>query len=206
MLPSPSKNSNKRPPTSWRDPGLLGLRVYRTHRSRSRISAAQKRNIGAPLNEGAVIHTPKKSASRCHARAQREVAEVVSFQPSPMPLMLPAAKGFARASRLPNFLLVNGLCPLDLRFTMCAPTCTKVQRLPAHFATRSVAAGIDLPTLSAILGHKSMRMTMRYVHPAEEHKRFAAGKLETFRQAGILQAIEKRAQAATISATVQRER
>jgi hypothetical protein len=38
-----------------------------------------------------------------------------------------------------------------------------------------------------------MRMTMRYVHPAEEHKRFAAGKLETFRQAGILQAIEKRA-------------
>jgi len=71
------------------------------------------------------------------------------------------------------------------------------------FATRSVAAGVDLPTLSAILGHTSIQMTMRYVHPAEEQKRFAAGKLETFRQAGILQAIEKREQAATISATVQ---
>jgi len=46
-------------------------------------------------------------------------------------------------------------------------------------------------------------MTIRYVHPAEEQKRFAAGKLETFRQAGILQAIEKREQAATINATVQ---
>jgi hypothetical protein len=34
-------------------------------------------------------------------------------------------------------------------------------------------------------------MTMRYVHPAEEQKKLAAGKLEEFRTAGILQAIEK---------------
>ena len=39
------------------------------------------------------------------------------------------------------------------------------------FATRAVAAGVDLPTLSAILGHTSIQMTMRYVHPAEEQKR-----------------------------------
>lgn len=71
------------------------------------------------------------------------------------------------------------------------------------FATRSVAAGVDLPTLSAILGHTSIQMTMRYVHPAEEQKRFAAGKLETFRQAGILEAMGKSRQATTISATVQ---
>jgi len=71
------------------------------------------------------------------------------------------------------------------------------------FATRSVAAGVDLPTLSAILGHTSIQMTMRYVHPAEEQKRFAASKLETFRQAGILEALEKRQQASTVSATVQ---
>jgi biotin carboxylase len=43
------------------------------------------------------------------------------------------------------------------------------------------AAGVDLPTLSAILGHTSIQMTMRYVHPAEEQKRSAVGKLETFR-------------------------
>jgi hypothetical protein len=46
-------------------------------------------------------------------------------------------------------------------------------------------------------------MTMRYVHPAEEQKRFAAKKLETFRLAGIVEAIEKSQQGATISATVQ---
>jgi integrase len=39
------------------------------------------------------------------------------------------------------------------------------------FATRAVAAGVDLPTLSAILGHTKIAMTMRYVHPAEEQKR-----------------------------------
>jgi hypothetical protein len=44
---------------------------------------------------------------------------------------------------------------------------------------------------------------MRYVQPAEEQKRFAAGKLEKFRLAGIVEAMEKSRQVATISATVQ---
>ena len=39
------------------------------------------------------------------------------------------------------------------------------------FATRAVASGADLPTLSALLGHASILMTMRYVHPAAEQKR-----------------------------------
>jgi integrase len=59
------------------------------------------------------------------------------------------------------------------------------------FATRAVAGGVDLPTLSAMLGHTSIQMTMRYVHPAEEQKKIAAGKLEAFRIAGIVEAIEK---------------
>jgi hypothetical protein len=46
-------------------------------------------------------------------------------------------------------------------------------------------------------------MTKRYVHPAEERKRFAAGKLETFRLAGMMEAMEESRQATTISATVQ---
>ena len=71
------------------------------------------------------------------------------------------------------------------------------------FATRAVAAGVDLPTLAAILGHTSIQMTMRYVHPAEEQKRFAVGKFESFRLAGIVEAMEKSKQATTISATVQ---
>jgi integrase len=70
------------------------------------------------------------------------------------------------------------------------------------FATRAVAGGVDLPTLSAMLGHTSIQMTMRYVHPAEEQKKIAAGKLEVFRIAGIVQAVERNRGLTTIPTTV----
>jgi integrase len=70
------------------------------------------------------------------------------------------------------------------------------------FATRAVTAGVDLPTLGAILGHTTVQMTMRYVHPFEEQKCVAAGKLEGYRLAGILEAIEKSRGATTVSTTV----
>jgi integrase len=70
------------------------------------------------------------------------------------------------------------------------------------FATRAVAGGVDLATLSTMLGHTSIQMTMRYVHPAEEQKKIAAGKLEVFRIAGIVQAIERNRGLTTIPTTV----
>ena len=42
-----------------------------------------------------------------------------------------------------------------------------------------------------VLGHTKIAMTMRYVHPADEQKRLAIGKLETFRLDGMPQAVEK---------------
>jgi integrase len=56
------------------------------------------------------------------------------------------------------------------------------------FATRAVASGTDLPTLSSLLGHASILMTMRYVHPAAEQKRVAMEKFEKFRAEGIINA------------------
>lgn len=41
------------------------------------------------------------------------------------------------------------------------------------FATRLAQAGIDLATLAAILGHGSIRIVQRYVHPTAEHKKAA---------------------------------
>jgi integrase len=70
------------------------------------------------------------------------------------------------------------------------------------FATRAVAGDVDLPTLSAMLGHTSIQMTMRYVHPAEEQKKIAAAKLEAFRIAEIVQAIERNPGLTTIPTTV----
>ncbi|MFZ0581136.1 MAG: hypothetical protein WA690_11720 [Candidatus Acidiferrales bacterium] len=46
---------------------------------------------------------------------------------------------------------------------------------------RGRGLGRDLPTLSALLGHANILMTMRYVHPAAEQKRVAMEKFEKFR-------------------------
>jgi site-specific recombinase XerD len=39
-------------------------------------------------------------------------------------------------------------------------------------------AGVDLATLAAILGHGSIRMVEKYVHPTAEHKLQAMLKLD----------------------------
>ncbi len=59
------------------------------------------------------------------------------------------------------------------------------------FATRFIAAGGDLPTLAAILGHTKIQMTMRYVHPAEQQKRLAMGRLESYKLEEMRKVAEK---------------
>jgi len=46
------------------------------------------------------------------------------------------------------------------------------------FASRLVMAGVDLPTVQQLMGHKSIAMTMRYAHLSPDHKRAAMELLE----------------------------
>jgi site-specific recombinase XerD len=39
-------------------------------------------------------------------------------------------------------------------------------------------AGVDLATLAAILGHNSIRIVEKYVHPTGEHKQLAMRRFE----------------------------
>ena len=50
------------------------------------------------------------------------------------------------------------------------------------FATRAHDDGTDLLTLAAILGHSSLKMVMRYAHPAEERKANAVKSLQKSRE------------------------
>jgi integrase len=70
------------------------------------------------------------------------------------------------------------------------------------YASRAVMAGVDLPTLSALLGHTGVQMTMRYVHPAEEHKREAAGKIEKYKVASAIKLAQRAHGVTTLSATL----
>jgi hypothetical protein len=67
------------------------------------------------------------------------------------------------------------------------------------YASRAVMAGVDLPTLGALLGHTTIQMTMRYVHPAEEHKKEAAKKIENFKAMSAIKLAEERQGVPTIS-------
>jgi hypothetical protein len=58
-------------------------------------------------------------------------------------------------------------------------------------------AGIDLATLAAILGHNSIRMVGRYVHPTEEHQRTAMARYDE-----ILKAAERKHAAGSEEASV----
>jgi integrase len=69
------------------------------------------------------------------------------------------------------------------------------------FATRAAEAGVDVLTL-AVLGHTTVQMTSRYVHPTDAHKADAAKKLEAYNAQLIAQMLEKRSGVPAISTTV----
>jgi integrase len=70
------------------------------------------------------------------------------------------------------------------------------------FATRAAEAGVDVLTLAAILGHTTVQMTSRYVHPTDVHKAEAAKKLENYNAELLAEMLEKQPKVTTISATM----
>jgi integrase len=50
------------------------------------------------------------------------------------------------------------------------------------FASRLVMAGVDLPTVKELMGHKRIDMTMRYAHLSPDHKRTAITVLDQSKQ------------------------
>jgi integrase len=48
------------------------------------------------------------------------------------------------------------------------------------FASHLMMAGVDLMTVKEFLGHKDIKMTLRYAHLAPDYKRAAIGRLDTY--------------------------
>jgi integrase-like protein len=67
------------------------------------------------------------------------------------------------------------------------------------FATRAAQAGVDVLTLAAVLGHTTVQMTSRYVHPTDAHKADAAKRLETYNAQLVAEMIERQRKVSTIS-------
>ena len=62
------------------------------------------------------------------------------------------------------------------------------------FASHLVMAGVDLYTVSELLGHSSIEMTQRYAHLSPDHKRMVMDRLERyFQEKGTADAIQAQA-------------
>src|SRR5262245_61638527 len=59
------------------------------------------------------------------------------------------------------------------------------------WTTRAAEAGMDMPTLAALLGHSKLNMVMRYAHPQEKHQADSVKKLEAFNVAKEIAEVEK---------------
>lgn len=57
------------------------------------------------------------------------------------------------------------------------------------FATRMIAAGVDVPTVAAILGHNGLRTIYRYVHPTAETQRAAMERFAAAQTRARLKAV-----------------
>jgi len=141
--------------------------------------AREMRKIDVDL-VNCLIHIPKgktKAARRLLSmvRGTREILERRMFAPGNSIWVFPSSRvPGAHVGRL-NFAhdavcAETGLsfCLYDLRHT---------------FATRMAQAGVDLATLAAILGHSSLRLVMRYVHPQAEHMKAAMARYDENPQA-----------------------
>ena len=64
--------------------------------------------------------------------------------------------------------------------------CASVCRF--HFYS---AAGVDVGTLASLLGHSTLVMLMRYVHPGEAHRTDVVNKLEVANAAKEIAEVER---------------
>lgn len=89
----------------------------------------------------------------------RTSPEHIFFNPETNDHVKDIKTGFRAACRRAE---IRGLRLHDLRHTA---------------ASKMIEAGADLVTVSKILGHSSIQMTMRYAHPTPENMRLAVGRL-----------------------------
>ena len=54
------------------------------------------------------------------------------------------------------------------------------------FASRLVMAGVDIRTVSQLMGHRTIQMTMRYAHLAPDHQQSAVDRLVPTRSMAVL--------------------
>ncbi len=96
-----------------------------------------------------------------------EMAELLQDHPRQGPYVFGGDAPILDVKRSFHTALRRAGLPLNIRF----------HDLRHTFATRLAASGVDAVTLMALMRHSSLRMVVRYIHPAEQGKRAAVENL-----------------------------
>ena len=124
-----------------------------------------------------------KAARRSVPITSAEAAEVLKSRRALYKdgYLFPAEPKFGLTSKTPHLTTVkNGHNRAVKRAGITGPFV--LYDLRHTFATRSLDAGVDLVTLSKILGHSKIQMSLRYVHVLERHKTEAGRKMWSWRE------------------------
>ncbi len=115
-----------------------------------------------------------------------------SGKPRKIPMNLLVREAFRNIERVSEFVFYNSKTNNYIKDIKTAfkSACERaeIKELRLHdlrhtSATKMIEAGVDLVTVSKILGHSSIQMTMRYAHPTPENMQRAVNKLgEIFKQ------------------------
>lgn len=111
-----------------------------------------------------------------------------SFRHIPLPERLLSLLSILRTQAFPHsFLLTGSYCFLEPRtYLNRYKSCLRSLNIPVRsfhtlrhtFATRCIEAGVDIKTLSEILGHAGVQITLnQYVHSTMEQKRYQLERL-----------------------------
>ena len=127
--------------------------------------------------------TTVKAKTRIIIDAPKSIASIRAI-PTPL-VLLTLLKGFQASNS--SYVLTNTTKFIEPRvyqrhfkgyLKACNVRSHKFHALRHTFATMAISKGIDIKTLSMLLGHTDVSFTMRrYVHPNMEHKRIQIEKL-----------------------------
>jgi integrase len=103
-----------------------------------------------------------------------------------VPVMACGFDSRLRHQKFPKYIFIYRGKPIKSLLTAFENSCKRasIKNLRFHdlrhtFATRLVLSGIDLATVSKLLGHSSIHMTMRYSHPTPEALKSAVSVLDS---------------------------
>lgn len=146
---------------------LIGLS---TAMRRSEILSLRWENVDSDRR---LIYLPRAKAGPREVPMTKALADHLREYPKTSPWLFPSQR-----SKTGHLLAIEGIYRRAVASVGMDPKQVVRHTLRHSAVTHLVQAGVDLPTVMRVSGHRSVKMIMRYAHQDDAHVRQAMDKLE----------------------------